>query len=81
MHPASLLHMMWNCPKLVRYWKDVTSLISSVFAVTMDVTPLTCLLGYVENIAVDLDEKVAFARILYMAGKVLAYHWLDEGPP
>lgn len=27
------------------------------------------------------EEKIAIARILYMARKVLAYHWLDEDPP
>lgn len=52
-HPASLLHMMWNCPKLVRYWGDVLSLIGSIYPVTIEETPLTCILGYVEDVATD----------------------------
>lgn len=80
-HPASLLHMMWNCPKLVRYWGEVKSLIDSVFSISLEESPLTCILGYVEDVLVAQEEKIAIARILYMARKVLAYHWLDEDPP
>lgn len=80
-HPASLLHMMWNCPKLVRYWSDVLSLINMTFSVNIDMDPMTCILGYVEDVMVDAHEKLAIARILFMARKVIAYHWLDSAPP
>lgn len=80
-HPASLLHMMWNCAKLVRYWSEVLSLIGTTFSVTIDETPLTCILGYVEDVATDLMEQLAVARLLFMARKVIAYHWLDSDPP
>lgn len=80
-HPASLMHMMWNCPKLVRYWNYVISVIQSVFSVLIDATPLTCLLGYVEEVATDVAEKIAIARMLFIARKVIAYHWLDSEPP
>lgn len=73
--------MMWNCPKLVRYWREVTSLTDSVFTIRVDLTPLTCVLGYVEDLAIDRNEQLAVARILYMAQKVLAFHWLDNAPP
>lgn len=76
--------MMWNCPKLVRYWGgggDVRSLINSVFSVNVDTTPLTCILGYVEDVATNADEKLAIARMLFMTRKVIAYHWLDSAPP
>lgn len=73
--------MMWNCPKLVRYWGDVLSLIGSVYQVTVEETPLTCILGYVEDVATDPMEQLAIARLLYMARKVIAYHWLDSDPP
>lgn len=80
-HPASLLHMMWNCPKLVRYWDEVISLINATYSVTIDTDPMTCILGYVEDLTVDAYEKIAIARILFMARKVIAYHWLDSAPP
>lgn len=35
----------------------------------------------VENVAVDVEEKTAIARILFMARKVIAFHWLDISPP
>lgn len=80
-HPASLMHLMWNCPKLVRYWGEVVSLINSVFSSCIDLDPMTCILGYVEDIPVNSDEKLAVSRILYMARKVIAFHWLDSEPP
>lgn len=80
-HPASLMHMFWHCPKLVRYWKEVTSLINMVYSVNIALEPLCCVLGYVEDLAVDDHEKLAIARILFMARKVIAYHWLDSAPP
>lgn len=30
---------------------------------------------------VDFDEKIAIARILFMARKGIAFHWLDSNPP
>lgn len=72
---------MWNCPKLVRYWGDVISLIRSIFDITVEETPLTLILGYVDDLILDSFEKIAVARILYMAPKVLASHWLDSVPP
>lgn len=72
---------MWNCPKLVRYWGDVISLINLVFSTTIDLDPMTCILGYVEDATVDSDEKLAIAQILYMARKIIAFHWLDSASP
>lgn len=80
-HPAGLLHMLWNCPKLVRYWKGVLERINAVFSVSVDDTPLTCILGHVEDLAIVDEGKIAVARSLYMARKVIALHWLDPLPP
>lgn len=55
--------------------------ITSVFSVYVDDTPLTCVLGHVEDLATGVEGKIAIARILYMARKVIAQHWLDPHPP
>lgn len=73
--------MFWHCPKLVRYWKGVLARITSVFTVPIDATPLTCILGHVEDLATGDEGKLAIARVLYMARKLIAQHWLDSSPP
>lgn len=45
----------------------------------LDATPLTCILGHVED--TTPEGKIAIARALYMARKVIAQHWLDPQPP
>lgn len=57
------------------------SFIYSVFSINIEHTPLICMLGYVEDLTVDSEEKIAIARILFMARKVIAFHWLDNNPP
>lgn len=73
-HPAGLLHMLWHCLKLVRYWTGVISHINSTFSITLDASPLTCILGHVEDLTTGTEGKIAVARTLYMARKVIAQH-------
>lgn len=73
--------MFWNCPKLVRYWTEVIDRIKSVLLISVDTTPLTYILGYVEDLPTEVEGKIAIARILYMARKVIAQRWLDPRPP
>lgn len=80
-HPAGLPHMFWNCPKLVRYWNGVLYRINTVFSISIDATPLTCILGHVEDLSSTPENKLAIARVLYMARKVIVRHWLDPQPP
>lgn len=53
--------MFWNGPKLVRYWKGVLNCINLVFSVMKDATPLTCILGHVENLHTTPEGKIAIA--------------------
>lgn len=69
MHPAALLHMMWHCPKIKPFK------LFSVTLVSVDATPLTCKLGYVEDLPTETEDK-----ILYLASSAIAQHWLDENP-
>ncbi|KAG9464656.1 hypothetical protein GDO78_019581 [Eleutherodactylus coqui] len=73
--------MMWRCPKLQRYWTEVCSLIHAVYEIQLEFTPLVCILGYVNDVPLEENEKLAVARILYLARKLIAQHWLDEALP
>lgn len=42
---GTLTHLLWRCPKLVRYWAEVLNDIDSTFKITLPRTPETILLG------------------------------------
>lgn len=42
---GTLIHLLWHCPKLVRYWTDVLSDINSAFQITLPHLPEHIILG------------------------------------
>lgn len=40
---GDLIHMMWRCPKLVRYWSEILKIISTTFRVKLELEPKTCI--------------------------------------
>lgn len=49
-HPkGDLVHMMWRCPKLNRYWSKVIGKINKVFGIILAVNPKICLFGCMKN--------------------------------
>lgn len=46
---TDLLHMLWKCPKLVRYWREVVSTINGAYNSQIELDPKICLLGYLNE--------------------------------
>lgn len=63
-HPGDLIHMLWRCPKLVRYWNCVVTRINSVFQVQLELEPLVCLLGSLEEDSYLPSVLIALTRLL-----------------
>lgn len=47
---GDLIHMLWRCPKLHIYWKDVLGTINQVFKVHRTGHPKLCLLGILDDV-------------------------------
>uniref|UniRef100_A0A8C9YFL0 Reverse transcriptase zinc-binding domain-containing protein n=1 Tax=Sander lucioperca TaxID=283035 RepID=A0A8C9YFL0_SANLU len=48
---GTLIHLMWQCPAVKSFWKEVISRLSSILIVKIPLCPLICLLGSkVDNI-------------------------------
>lgn len=60
---ANILYMLWSCPKLEHYWREVVSIINMVSSVNIILAPFVCLLGYVEDLSTADYEKVSVALI------------------
>lgn len=64
-----LIHLLWRCPKLHRFWTGVVSMVNGAFKVTVPMDPKPCLLGIVDDILTGDDQKQAIARALFQACK------------
>ncbi|XP_069605738.1 uncharacterized protein [Ranitomeya imitator] len=78
---ADIFHMMWTCPRLAAFWVVVLSRMEGAYGCKVPREPVVCLLGCVDEIGVDNNLKIAIARLLYMARKVIARNWIREEPP
>lgn len=76
-HPGDLLHMLWKCPKLVRYWNKVVAIINSIFQVQLPMDPLVCLLEAWDEDLYSPHTYIALIRLLYLARKLVARYWLS----
>lgn len=48
--PANLIHMLWRCPKLHRYWQSAVETINGMFGKTkLPMEPGICLLNMIEE--------------------------------
>lgn len=60
-----LLHLLWRCPKMHRFWTGVVSRINRAFQVMVPMDTKPCLLGIVDDILTGDDQKQAIARALF----------------
>ncbi|XP_040184732.1 uncharacterized protein LOC120917483 [Rana temporaria] len=78
---GDLIHLLWRCPKLHKYWSEVMSTVNSVFGVSMPVDPRVCLLGVLEEHVEEVYTREAVQRALFQARKLIMIHWKSETPP
>lgn len=75
------MHMFWRCPKLLRYWKEVSAIIGQVFGGPLDWDVRLCELGFVEGEGNPGCTQVAILRCLFQARKLIAQRWQSVLPP
>lgn len=78
---GDLIHMVWRCPKLVRYWSEILKKINITFKTNLELDSKTCVLGHVGDGLRDRSTAVAVARCLFQARKLIAQLWQSKTPP
>lgn len=78
---AHMLHMVWECPNLGGFWREVTDLIHTVYGIRLPLVPTVCVLGLVEDTGDSLLSSLGILRMLFQARKLIAFHWLRPSPP
>lgn len=79
--PADLLHMLWNCPKLAKYWREVVNTINDTFKTYIHKDPKTCLLGYLDEELMPHEILIPVSRLLFLARKLIALRWIYPSAP
>lgn len=78
---GDLIHMMWRCPKLFRYWNEILEDINSTFGLKLELDATICLLGKIEENNVPVNIKLTVIRCLFQARKIKALNWQSVRPP
>lgn len=73
--------MIWRCPKLTRYWTEVTQTISALAQTPIPSTPLVYLLGVINTEMYPKVIYIMLTTILYLARKLIARFWLASADP
>lgn len=69
---ADLLHMLWKCPKLSRYWQEVVSTIKGAYNIQIEMESKTCLLGYLKEELYPRKMSIPIGRLLFIARRLIA---------
>lgn len=78
---GSLIHMLWKCLKLVRYWEEVVITINCIDQVQLQLNLITCILGGLLEEFYLPSTYIALVRLRYLARKMIARYWLSPQVP
>lgn len=78
---GTLIHMLWRCPKLYRYWTDILNTLNSVFGVSLQLDLKLCFLGYMEFEFVPPAIQIVVRQCLFHSHKSRAQKWLSSLTP
>lgn len=78
---GDLMHMLWKCPKLFRYWKEVLDVISQVYTITVPRNPVVSLLSALDEETLTPSTHMAILRLLYVVRKLIEQFWIIPRVP
>lgn len=80
---GTLLHLLWHCPKLGRYWEEVLSDVNEAFQVTIPASPEHILLGLplAKHYPLKALRGRQIALALLAAAQVLLAEWRSLKTP
>ena len=79
-NPGTLLHVLWDCPLVVKYWHEIFQTIANVIGLSLPMEPGMALLSLGVEI-LSPDKRTIAIHILLSARLVLARHWKQVNPP
>ena len=79
---GTLIHCLWECSKIQRFWKDIINCMSEVFKMKIPVCAKLCVLGIYPKDFVSTKKQIKMLDFgLLHARRAIALNWKSmEGP-
>lgn len=82
MHPATLGHMFWHCPKLLNYWKSIFQALSDILGHILDPDPTLAIFGVPSADSSLKGCNLIVAKfITLLARRLILLNWKQIHPP
>lgn len=79
---GTLLHCMWNCPKVQEFWKEVAIFISQMVSINLPMKPEIFILGIIPENTVDHGSTRKLVDIsILQAKRLIALYWKKVEKP
>lgn len=78
---GTLIHMLWQCPKLHRYWEGVIDILNSLSSTRVHFDPKIALLWIIPEDTLPAEMHVMWLRTMYMARKLVLQKWISKYLP
>ena len=81
LNEANHLHVFWECPLLVPYWREIHKNLEAIFGVNI---PFKCDTLYLGNIPFEMwnsDDRKLMLILLVASKKAITRKWLKPKPP
>lgn len=76
-----LLHMLWDCPKIRIFWREVFELLKVKLEMSIPLSPELALLGIQDDDQRSHHNKLLISYLLFYAKKVIICKWLSPDLP
>lgn len=80
-HIGNHTHIMWSCPKLEDYWKEVFDALKEIFHREIPKDPMVVLLGIIPEGVTGRNNVYLLQILLAAAIKCITFRWLKIEPP
>ena len=80
-HIGNQTHILWLCPKLEAFWKEVFETLNKIFDGNITMDPMVALLGLLPRGMEGRAKKYLLQILLATAIKCITVRWLKPDPP
>lgn len=77
---GSLLHVLWSCPRIQRFWMITFQLVEQITGIKVDFSPGMALLS-LEIDSIPPSLRILVSHIFIAARLTIVRHWKDTNPP
>lgn len=78
---ADFFHVVWSCPGVVEFWKNILDDINSIGGLQVPYSPIPLLLGICDFLEVTWGKKLFIFYTTLYARKAILLQWNQSQPP